>query len=262
MTHTKKSTDVVEIYNENYFLTQVDGFREYNNFSGRHEDLFERYQRNIKLMDLQDEHNLLEYGCGRGEICIYHGKRGGKAIGVDYSSDAIALALKKAEELNVAIDFSVSPFSAFPVAESSFDRLLASEFIEHISRDEGVVFFKLAYQALKPGGKLLVFTFPNTLHRKFGYPILRLAYLPFGRKLPKIQSDTTSEHYKLYHLNEQNFFELKSNALKAGFTKFEIGYDIPYTKESGTLKNIAKKIIHHTFLRHIFFSNLYLLAEK
>lgn len=262
MNRPKKSTDVIEIYNKKYFLNQVDGFREYSSFSGKYEELFERYQKNIELLNLENHHILLEYGCGRGEICIFHTKNGGKATGVDYSSDAIELAQKKAADLNISVNFLVSSFSEFPIKENSYDRILASEFIEHISKGEGADFLKIARQALKPGGKLLIFTFPNTIQRKFGYPILRIAYFIFGKNLPKTQPDTTSEHYKLYHLNEQNFFALRNSALKAGFTKFKIGYDIPYSKESGIFKNAIKKIIHHSVLRHIFFSNLYLLAEK
>lgn len=258
----KKSTDVKKIYDEKYFLKQVDGFKEYSDFSGKYEQLFERYQRNISLLDLRKNHSYLEYGCGRGEICIFHSSRGGAGIGVDYSEDAIALARAKAKELNLSVDFHVCSFSDFSAGENKFDRILASEFIEHISASEGAVFFELVYRALKPGGKLLVFTFPNTLQRKYGYPIFRLIMVFFGRRLPKIQTDTLSEHYKSYHLNEQNYFTLRDNARTAGFSELKIGYDIGYYEKSGFLKNAIKMVVHKSFLRHLFLANLYLLAEK
>lgn len=258
----KKSTDVKEIYDEKYFLKQVDGFKEYGDFSGKHHQLFERYRRNISLLDLRKEHSYLEYGCGRGEVCIFHAARGGAVVGVDYSEDAIALAREKAKKLNFSIDFHVCSFSDFPAGENKFDRILASEFIEHISASEGAVFFELAYRALKPGGKLLVFTFPNTLQRKYGYPVFRLIMVLFGRRFPKVQTDMLSEHYKLYHLNEQNYFTLRDNARTAGFSELEIGYDIGYYEKSGFLKNTIKKIVQKSFLRHLFLTNLYLLAEK
>lgn len=257
-----KSTDVREIYSENYFLNQVDGFIEYGKFYGNYDQLYKRYQRNISLIDLKKEHKYLEYGCGRGEVCIFHAARGGVAIGVDFSEDAISLARAKTKELNIAVDFFVSSFSEYPVVENSFDRILASEFIEHISPSEGCEFFNLAYKALKPGGKLLIFTFPNTLQRKYGYPILRLAYSILGENLPKIQSDTISEHYKLYHLNEQNYFTLRNSAKLAGFSNIHVGYDIPLHNESGWIKNFLKKAINISPLRHLLFTNLYLLAEK
>ncbi len=257
-----KSIDVKEIYNENYFLNQVDGFREYDDFFGNYNQLYKRYQRNISLLGLKKEHKYLEYGCGRGEVCIFHAIQGGIAIGVDYSEDAISLAHAKANELNASVDFFVSSFADFPAGNNNFDRILASEFIEHISASEGIEFFKLTYGALKPGGKLLVFTFPNTLQRKYGYSILRLAYLMLGENLPKVQSDTLSEHYKLYHLNEQSYFTLKKNAKAAGFSNIHVGYDIPIHNESGLIKNFLKKLINITPLRHLLFTNLYLLAEK
>lgn len=262
MVTEKKSTDVKEIYDQKYFLNQVDGFKEYEDYSGRYEQLFERYQRNISLLELNKEHSYLEYGCGRGEVCIFHAARGGAVVGVDYSEDAIALAREKAKVLNLPIEFHVCSFSEYCAEENKFDRILASEFIEHISEGEGNIFFELAYRALKPGGKLLVFTFPNTLQRKYGYPFFRLIMMLFGRRLPRIQPDTLSEHYKLYHLNEQSYFSLRDSAKKSGFSKFKIGYDIPYHKKSGLTKNIIKKIVHKSFLRHLFLTNLYLLCEK
>lgn len=257
-----KSTDVKRVYNKNYFLNQVDGFKEYDNFLGDYNQLYNRYQRNISLLGLKKEHRYLEYGCGRGEICIFHANQGGIAIGVDYSEDAISLARAKTKDLGVSVDFFVSSFAEFPAGDNNFDRILASEFIEHISANEGIEFFNLAYRALKPGGKLLVFTFPNTLQRKYGYSILRLAYLMLGENLPRVQSDTLSEHYKLYHLNEQNYFTLRKRAKAAGFSNIHVGYDIPIHNKSGLIKNFFKMLINISPLRHLFFTNLYLLAEK
>ena len=64
----KKSTDVIEIYNSEYFLKNVDGCNEFAEFDGKFGSLFPRYQRNIELLHLQPNHNLLEIGCGRGEV--------------------------------------------------------------------------------------------------------------------------------------------------------------------------------------------------
>jgi len=115
---------------------------------------------------------------------------------------------------------------------------------------------------LKPQGKLLVFTAPNTLQRRYGYPIQRILAALRGRYLPKQQLDTISEHYKLYHLNEQSYFSLRKFAKQAGFDKFEIGYDVDEIVDRSKLKRMLRKVIQATPLRHIFMGNLYLLAEK
>lgn len=260
-----KSTDVVQIYNNDYFTKQVDGFKEFKDFNGKFETLFSRYQRNIKLLQLKPEHNFLEFGCGRGEICIFHVMQGGKAKGIDFSQDAIELAKKKAEFLGIhkKVTFIVSSFMDLKDHENLYDRILASEFIEHISKDEGEEFFKLAYRLLKSGGKLLVFTHPNTLYRRYGYPIVRIVNLLRGRRLPRVMDDTTSEHYRLYHLNEQNYFSLIGLVRQAGFTKFTVGYDEEIVDQKiHPLKRFLKLIIASTPLRHLFLCNLFVLAEK
>lgn len=257
-----KSLDVKAIYSGEYFLKAVDGYREFSGFDGTFDSLFLRYQRNVELLDLQPKHKLLEIGCGRGEVCIFHALRGGVAKGVDYSADAINLAREKAASLNAQVEFMESSFDGLREPSETYDRILASEFIEHISAEEGAMFFQAAFSMLKPSGKLLVFTMPNTLQRRYGYPIQRIWAALHGKWLPKQQDDTISEHYKLYHLNEQNYFSLKKFADQAGFGKFVIGYDGEADPSQSKSKRLIRSIIKLSPLRHILLSNLYLLAEK
>jgi ubiquinone/menaquinone biosynthesis C-methylase UbiE len=257
-----KSTDVKSIYDKEYFINAVDGCREFDDFNGSYSMLYERYKKNVMLLELIPQHNFLEIGCGRGEICIFHSLSGGRAKGVDYSDDAIKLARHKALSLGAQVDFVESSFDQLEEQYGSYDRILASEFIEHISEDEGRFFFRKAYDFLKPKGKLLVFTYPNTLYRRYGYPIIRYWAALHGRRLPRHEEDTLSEHYKLYHLNEQNYFSLKTLASEAGFIKFTVGYDSANTLKPNGIKGWVKKILFKTPFRHIFLSNLYVLAEK
>ncbi len=257
-----KSTDVKEIYNGDYFLKAVDGFREFPRFDGSFDTLFPRYQRNIQLLGLRPEYRLLEIGCGRGEVCIYHALQGGKSKGVDYSADAIKLAREKATSLNAVVEFVESSFDGLDEPPETYDRILASEFIEHISAEEGARFFRAAFSMLKPGGKLLVFTMPNTLQRRYGYPVQRMLAALRGQRLPKQQEDTMSEHYRLYHLNEQNYFSLRKLAIQAGFNRIVVGYDGDNNPNQSKSKQMIRNVIKKTPLRHILLGNLYLLAEK
>ncbi len=259
-----KSTDVVEIYNQNYFLEQVDGFKEFASFNGTFGAMFPRYQLNVELLNLSSEHSLLEIGCGRGEVCIYHALTGGAAKGVDYSSDAINLAKAKASSLGLSVEFVNSSFDQIRDQPDSYDRILASEFIEHISKDEGELFFKSAYSMLKPKGKLLVYTMPNTLFRRYGYPVYRFLNALRGKNLPKVMDDMVSEHYRLYHLNEQSYFTLSSFVKQAGFKKYSVGYDIRKISDSSEagIKRLLKSVLSKTPFRHVFLTNLYVVAEK
>jgi 2-polyprenyl-3-methyl-5-hydroxy-6-metoxy-1,4-benzoquinol methylase len=259
---TMKSTDVIDIYDSDYFLKAVDGYVEFSCFDGSIASLFSRYQRNIQMLGLLPHHKLLEFGCGRGEVCIYHALQGGEAKGVDFSGDAIKLARDKAASLNAQVDFVETSFDALNELPETYDRILASEFIEHISRQEGELFFKKAFSLLKPGGKLLIYTFPNTLHRRYGYQIRRIWSALHGRIVPKLQDDMLSEHYKLYHLNEQSYFSLNSSAVAAGFNRIVVGYDMGESERKSFFKQMIHWIIVTTPLRHLFFRNLFVLAEK
>lgn len=252
------SHSVSHIYSEKYFSSQVDGFREFVKFDGSFETLFERFKRNIILLDLKKEDHLLEIGCGRGEVCIFHAKRGGKALGVDYSRAAIDMALEKSNALKVDVNFQCASFLDAIINESGYDKILASEFIEHISKKEGDLFLKKAYKSLRSTGRLLIFTYPNTLQRKYGYPLMFLLSRINGKRIPWRQEDTLDDHYRLYHLNEQNIFSLAGMAKKAGFKRITTGYD---TRDHQS-KNILKKIVCGTPLKHIFLNNLFLIAEK
>lgn len=256
------SSDSIDLYHEKYFLEAVDGYREYDDFKGDFSQLFDRYQRNINLIGLMPAHKYLEFGCGRGEICIYHALQGGCATGVDYSADAINLAIKKSKSLGASVDFVVSSFSDFKPVENYYDRILASEFIEHISSDEGYRFVEIAYKSLRPGGRILIFTYPNTIQRRLGYPLIRIFKLFHGVVLPRKQPDTLDEHYKLYHLNEQNYFKIKKLMHNFDFKKVDVGYDFHFDEKKGFFKKTLFKIIKNTPFRHLFFMNLYVIAEK
>jgi cyclopropane fatty-acyl-phospholipid synthase-like methyltransferase len=247
---------VRSLYTDEYFLNDATGSQEFIDFKGGFEDLIPKFKMVIKSLDLKQTDKYLDIGCGRGELVIYHTLRGGYAVGADFSSEAIALSKKKASELNTECNFIVSTFEEIP-EEIKYDKITAIDFIEHISKEEGRLFFTKCFNLLNPGGRILVYTFPNTLRRKIGYRLIRL--LSFFKKnpLPAREPDTISEHYKLYHLNEQNFFTLRKMAINAGLKLLSIYYFDESIKDSA-----LKKILINTPFRHLFLKGLTLIAEK
>jgi cyclopropane fatty-acyl-phospholipid synthase-like methyltransferase len=256
------SLESKHLYHRDYFTKQVDGHAEFEVFKGDFDQLHHRYQRNLELLELRPEHRFLEVGCGRGEVVIFHSLRGGEAIGLDYSEDAIGLAKAKASALGVTCDFRAASFSEMPTG-LGFDRILASEFIEHISAAEASMFWELAHRALKPSGLLLVYTYPNTLQRRVGYPIQRiLVFLLTGRKLPRLQPDMENEHYQRYHLNEQTLHRMKSCATRAGFSKIRVFYDMPATRPRTLAGRLFQGVAHRGPWRHCFLRNLVCLVQR
>lgn len=250
------SKDVKHLYTENYFLENVTGHDEFKKFEGKYEQLIDKFRMIIDCLDLKKSDRFLDIGCGRGELVIYHALQGGMATGVDFSEEAIKLAEEKAGELKANCTFRINSFEKIDDL-IKFDRIVSLDFIEHISIEEARVFFKKCYTLLNSGGRLVVFTYPNTIRRKFGYRLIRLLSIIRRKPMPKMEPDTISDHYKQYHLNEQNYFTLKKNAGVAGFKKIRVQYFDLSTKDS-----FLKTFLIHTPFRHLFLKGLTLIADK
>lgn len=255
-----KSLDVKDVYTKDYFLNKVDGFANFEEFTGNFDELFPRYKENIKLLDLKTSDKFLEIGCGRGEIVMYHGKTGGYGLGVDFSEDAIEVAVEKAKQLKIDCKFQVTSFENIS-EEKKFDKILASEFIEHISEEESYYFVRKCYNLLNENGIFVIYTYPNTLQRSLGYKIIRLKSLFTSSPLPKIQEDMVDEHYKKYHLNEQNYFKLKKILYKLPFKEIKVFYEDNSVNFNPKSK-ILNKLFLSTPLKHLFLTGLTAIAKK
>ena len=250
------SKDVKHLYTEDYFLNDATGHDEFREFRGRYEDLIDKFRMVIDLLDLHQTDTLLDIGCGRGELVIYHALNGGKATGADFSEEAIRLALARAGELKAGCSFIVSSFEKID-ENLKYDRITALDFIEHISKDESNIFFRKCFNLLIPGGKLLVYTYPNTIRRKYGYKLIWLLSILRLKPLPAREPDTVSDHYKQYHLNEQNYFTLKKGAENQGFRNICVRYYDPTAKDSK-----MKALLMRTPFRHLFLKGLTLTAVR
>jgi cyclopropane fatty-acyl-phospholipid synthase-like methyltransferase len=250
------SKDVRHLYTESYFMENATGHDEFKSFEGKFEQLIDKFRMVISYLDLNKSSKLLDIGCGRGELVIYHALSGGDATGVDFSDEAIKLAKSKADELKARCKFQISSFEKI-VEEVRYDRIVSIDFIEHIDVDEGRAFFKKCYNLLNPDGRLLVYTFPNTIRRRFGYKLIRALSIIKGKPMPKKEPDTISDHYKQYHLNEQSYFTLRKSAINAGFRKTRVQYIDPSIKNS-----FLKKVLINTPFRHLFLKGLTLIADK
>lgn len=250
------SQDVRHLYTESYFMNDATGHDEFIKFKGKAEELIEKFRMVIDSLDLHKSDSLLDIGCGRGEMVIYHALNGGKATGVDFSDQAIKLARTKAAELNAECTFDINSFEKIG-EETKYDRIISLDFIEHISVEEGKTFFRKCFSLLKPGGRLIVYTYPNTIRRRFGYPLIRLVSIIKRKPMPVKEPDTISEHYRLYHLNEQSFFSLKRTARNEGFRKVKVQYFDLSIKDS-----FLKSVLINTPFRHLFLKGLTLIADK
>jgi len=93
---------------------------------------------------------ILEIGCGPGTILRYLPKS--EYLGFDLSAKYIAMAKKRFPHAQFVCE-RVSQFSL--EKHHSFDLVLALGIVHHLEDGEAKQLFEIAYQALKPGGKLV-----------------------------------------------------------------------------------------------------------
>jgi len=100
---------------------------------------------------------ILDVGCGIGYFSFEFIKHGSTTVGLDIDLEDIMLAkgVKKNQEVSPA-NFIQGSGLTLPFKEGSFDKILASEIIEHIEDDSSFV-IELS-KTLKPGGVLVLTT--------------------------------------------------------------------------------------------------------
>jgi len=95
---------------------------------------------------------ILEIGCGPGTIAGYLPES--EYVGFDLSPKYIEFARKRFPKAEFVCE-RVSQFSL--AKQRSFDVVLALGIVHHLDDHEARQLFQIAYDALKPGGKLITF---------------------------------------------------------------------------------------------------------
>lgn len=111
----------------------------------------------IEALHRIDGRQVLEIGCGAGDLLAVLGKRGYRGIGIDISDEARAAARIRVATGPVMVDDR-----RFDELTEQFSLVIASEVMEHIEDDVG--FLRQVRERLLPGGHLLL-TVPAHMER-------------------------------------------------------------------------------------------------
>ena len=98
----------------------------------------------------------LDIGCGGGWESIFLAQCGFDVTGVDFSSNAIQLAKKRAEDAKVQVDFKQGNALALPVEDESVDFANDRGCLHVIPEEDRPRYVKEVLRVLKPGGQLLL----------------------------------------------------------------------------------------------------------
>ncbi|WP_319779614.1 class I SAM-dependent methyltransferase [Maridesulfovibrio sp.] len=116
--------------------------------------------------------DALDIGTGPGQLAFYLAGAGFNVTGVDISSQMIASAQKKAEEMQLGIDFRTGDAEKLDFEDNSFDVIVSRNLIWTLPNPD--LALKEWYRVLKPGGRIIVsdgFWSNQTWRRFYEIPI-------------------------------------------------------------------------------------------
>ncbi|OHB98745.1 MAG: hypothetical protein A2W74_08185 [Planctomycetes bacterium RIFCSPLOWO2_12_38_17] len=97
---------------------------------------------------------LLDVGCGTGQLAIEASKKGWHSVGIDYAASMIDICKLNNREAGTDAEFHCVSFFDFAIKPASYDIVSAQGFIEYISLAELDKFLRRISKGLKRGGAI------------------------------------------------------------------------------------------------------------
>ncbi len=107
---------------------------------------------------LQPGHRVLDLASGTGTLAIWIKQQEPQAevAGIDGDPAILLLATRKAQRLNVAVNFSCARSDNLPYPDDHFDRVVSSLFLHHLSWEQKERTAREVFRVLRPGAELHV----------------------------------------------------------------------------------------------------------
>ncbi len=107
-------------------------------------------------MGLEKGHSVLDLGCGTATLTILIKKTCPEAevTGLDGDPKILEIARSKVGELDITLDRGMA--FELPYPDGSFDRVVSSLVIHHLTRENKMRTFQEIFRVLRPGGELHV----------------------------------------------------------------------------------------------------------
>ena len=209
------------LYTEEYFRTACEGYDEFNTSEGQH--LSRRLKAAFHLAEVTPGMNVLDVGCGRGEILRHCAELGANAFGIDYAEVAVRLSQQVLDNLPENTPgqggVALSDAKKLPFPDGKFDRVLLFDVVEHLHPWELHQCLLDIKRVLRPNGALIVHTAPNVWYDRYAYPVVRAFRVVTGDGAaypanPRQFLVDVNEHV---HVNEQSLWSMYRALNSAGF---------------------------------------------
>ena len=188
-------------YDTEYYLTWCAGFEEWGESEGA--EYAAIYPGSLQRAGLREGEVLVDIGTGRGEMLAAAVERGaGRAIGIEYSADAVELAERTIAQRDVSerAEVILADARRLPVDDDFADLVTLLDVVEHLTPEELDGALREALRVLRPGGRVMIHTMPSRTFYEVTYRIHRLLRPSRWRRWPK---DPRVELERTMHVNEQ-----------------------------------------------------------
>jgi len=175
------------------------------------EDGFKK--RLIEQANPQPGERILDLGCGTGTLTIMLQRRqpAAEVVGLDGDSRVLDIAQKKADRIGVAsIRWDKGLADELPYPDESFDTVITSMMLHHLTLAEKLGAFQEVYRVLKPGGSFHIADFGKPHDNLMRFVASYMSHLErtadnFKGRIPELMAETGFEQVEeTGHL--RNFF--------------------------------------------------------
>ncbi len=175
-----------EFYTDKYYRTQCGGHELFESFDGWHLEPIRR--KAIELANPGPGQLVLDVGCGRGEVVLACALRGARAVGLDFSPDAVRLARSLMNKFDCRDRTAIMHMDAAQLGfgPNQFDTILMLDFVEHVPQAQLKQIISQCHAMLKPEGRLIVHTGPTQEFIRYGQHVKRLLYTMLRRPVPAV----------------------------------------------------------------------------
>jgi ubiquinone/menaquinone biosynthesis C-methylase UbiE len=117
--------------------------------------------RLVTQLNPHDHERILDFGCGTGTLTLMVRKAGPRCsvYGIDIDPQMLGIAEKKARRDGGEVHFIRYNGTLLPFDDGSFDKVVTSLVIHHLSPSEKPRLFRELFRVLKKGGEMHVLDF-------------------------------------------------------------------------------------------------------
>jgi 2-polyprenyl-3-methyl-5-hydroxy-6-metoxy-1,4-benzoquinol methylase len=213
----------------------------------------------LHLLELKPGMKVLDIGCANGPTMVYCGLQGATVFGIDLDQGAVDVANSFLRRYDVKGEARCGDASVIPFPDNSFDAVISSDFLEHVTDEVKVTILRETVRVLKPGARAVIKT-PNLAYLKASLRFKQLKALatlknPFALVIPHTPGTEDPQHIGL-----TDRWGLRDALVKAGFLNYTFAY--APLRRFGTNKVVEVLSTEIPIARDVLCEDLFVMAYK